>query len=81
MPRRPRIDLVGYHHVINRGVNRGDIFLEDDDYEVFLGIVCKACKAYGVVLHDYCLMSNHFHLLVETKIKGQALKIHPLLMV
>jgi len=66
MPRRPRIDLVGYHHVINRGVNRSDIFVEDDDYEVFLGIVCKACKAYGVVLHDYCLMSNHFHLLVET---------------
>jgi len=66
MPRRPRIDLAGYHHVINRGVNRSDIFVEDSDYEVFLGIVCKACKAYGVVLHDYCLMSNHFHLLVET---------------
>ncbi len=66
MPRRPRIDLAGYHHVINHGVNRSDIFVEDNDYEVFLGIVCKACKAYGVVLHDYCLMSNHFHLLVET---------------
>jgi len=66
MPRRPRIDLAGYHHVINRGVNRSDIFVEDSDYEVFLGIVCKACKAYAVVLHDYCLMSNHFHLLVET---------------
>jgi len=66
MPRRPRIDLAGYHHIINRGVNRSDIFVEDDDYDMFLGIVCKACKAYGVVLHDYCLMSNHFHLLVET---------------
>ncbi len=66
MPRRPRIDLAGYHHVINHGVNRSDIFVENSDYEVFLGIVCKACRAYGVVLHDYCLMSNHFHLLVET---------------
>ncbi|CAA6818330.1 MAG: Para-aminobenzoate synthase, aminase component (EC [uncultured Sulfurovum sp.] len=66
MPRRPRIDLAGYHHVINRGVNRSDIFVGESDYAVFLGIVCKACKAYAVVLHDYCLMSNHFHLLVET---------------
>lgn len=66
MPRRPRIDLAGYHHVINRGVNRSEVFVDDGDYEVFLGIVCKACRAYGVVLHDYCLMSNHFHILVET---------------
>ncbi len=66
MPRRPRIDLAGYHHVINRGINRSDIFIADEDYEVFLGIVCKACNTYGVVLHDYCLMSNHFHLLIET---------------
>ena len=41
MPRRPRIDLAGYHHVINRGVNRSDIFVHDSDYEVLLGIVCK----------------------------------------
>jgi len=34
---------------------------------MFLKIVCKACRAYKVVLHDYCLMSNHFHLLVETQ--------------
>ncbi len=67
MPRRPRIDLAGYHHVMNRGVNCSDVFVDDGDYDVFLGIVCKACKAYAVVLHDYCLMSNHFHLLVETQ--------------
>jgi REP element-mobilizing transposase RayT len=66
MPRRPRIDLAGYHHVVNRGVNRSDVFEEDADYEMFLQIVCKACRAYRVTLHDYCLMSNHFHLLVET---------------
>ena len=66
MPRRPRIDLAGYHHVVNRGVNRSDIFEVDADYEMFLQIVCKACRAYRVTLHDYCLMPNHFHLLVET---------------
>ena len=67
MPRKPRIDLAGYHHVINRGVNRSEVFVDSDDYETFLKIVCKACRAYRVILHDYCLMSNHFHLLVETQ--------------
>ena len=38
MPRKPRIDLAGYHHVINRGVNRSEVFVDDDDYEVFLKI-------------------------------------------
>jgi REP element-mobilizing transposase RayT len=73
VPRRPRIDLAGYHHIINRGVNRSDIFIDDSDYEMFLKMVCKACKSYQVILHDYCLMSNHFHLLVETKIDNLSL--------
>ena len=73
MPRRPRIDLAGYHHVINRGVNRSNIFVDKSDYDTFLKIVCKACKSYKVVLHDYCLMSNHFHLLVETKLDNLSL--------
>lgn len=38
MPRRLRIDLAGYHHIINRGVARTDVFLEEEDYDVFLGI-------------------------------------------
>jgi len=73
MPRRPRIDLAGYHHVINRGVNRSSIFIDKSDYDTFLKIVCKACRSYKVVLHDYCLMSNHFHLLVETKLDNLSL--------
>lgn len=67
MPRKPRIDLAGYHHIVNRGINRSNIFMEDEDYERFLKIVCKACRLYRVILHDYCLMSNHFHLLIETE--------------
>ena len=66
MPRKPRIDLAGYHHIVNRGVNRSEVFTDESDYEMFLKIVCKACRAYKVILHDYCLMSNHFHLLIET---------------
>lgn len=73
MPRRPRVDVAGFHHIINRGVNRSNIFVDDSDYEMFLQIVCKACRAYQVIIHDYCLMSNHFHLLVETKIDNLSL--------
>jgi len=73
MPRRPRIDLAGFHHVINRGVNGSNIFVDASDYEMFLKIVCKACRLYQVILHDYCLMSNHFHLLVETKMENLSL--------
>ena len=65
MPRRPRVDFAGFHHLINRGVARSDIYLSDDDKDKFLEIVCKACRTYRVNLQDYCLMDNHYHLLVE----------------
>ena len=58
MPRKPRVDLAGYHHIINRGVNRSEVFVDDDDYEMFLKIVCKACRAYRVILHDCALHSK-----------------------
>lgn len=45
MPRRPRIDLAGFHHIINRGLNRSDIFLQNEDYDIFLQIACKACRS------------------------------------
>ena len=54
MPRRPRIDLPGYHHIINRGVNRSNIFSDPDDKEKFMQILCKACRIYGIIVHDYC---------------------------
>ena len=65
MARRPRIDLAGYHHIINRGVNRTNIFSSFEDKETFLKILCKACRIYEVIVHDYCLMDNHYHLLIE----------------
>jgi REP element-mobilizing transposase RayT len=65
--RRPRIDLPGYHHVINRGVNRSDVFVSDADKGTFISILCKACRIYDVVVHDYCLMDNHYHLLIENR--------------
>ena len=67
MPTRSRIDLAGYHHVINRGVNRCDVFNSSDDKEIFLQIINKTAMMHKVILHDYCLMDNHYHLLIETE--------------
>jgi len=66
MARRPRLDLDGFHHIVNRGVARINIYRCDEDKEKFLEILCKSCKTYKVNVHDYCLMDNHYHLLIET---------------
>ena len=67
MPTRPRIDIAGYHHVINRGVDQINVFLHYEDKDMFLQIVNKTAMVHKVVLHDYCLMDNHYHLLIETQ--------------
>ena len=67
MPRPPRIEQAGYYHIINRGVARMNIFLKDEDFEKFLEIVAIAKDRYDFILHSFCLMDNHYHLLIETK--------------
>ncbi len=66
MARLPRIDLAGFHHVINRGVEKRLVFVDQDDYDKFLTLLCQLCTKYEVDVHSYCLMSNHYHLLIET---------------
>ena len=39
MPTRPRIDIAGYHHIINRGVDRMNIFRDNEDKDMFLQIL------------------------------------------
>ncbi|MEN8147594.1 MAG: transposase [Campylobacterota bacterium] len=67
MPRRPRIDMVGSYHIVNRGVEQRVVYKDNEDFEMFLTILCTACQLYGVQLHGYVLMRNHYHLLIETK--------------
>jgi len=67
MPRRPRVDMVGYYHIVNRGVEQRVVYLDSEDHEMFLEILCTGCQLYNVQLHAYVLMSNHYHLLIETK--------------
>ena len=65
MPRRPRIEVAGYYHIINRGVEQRVIFKEKEDYEYFEELMCFYAKSHGITIHNYCLMSNHYHLLIE----------------
>jgi len=67
MPTRLRVDLAGHHHVINRGVNRSVVFDHDDDKEMFLQIINTSATIHKVILHDYSIMDNHYHLLIETQ--------------
>lgn len=53
------------YHVTNRGAGRRDLFLSPADRLVFLAALADACRRYGLIVHAYCLMSNHIHLLVE----------------
>ena len=73
MARRPRIDLDGFHHIVNRGVARSRVYRCSEDKQKFLEILCKACKSYKVNIHDYCLMDNHYHILLETTAQNLSL--------
>lgn len=66
MPRRARQVVGGMiYHVLNRAVGRMKLFSRDGDYEAFLRIVAEAAQRYpGVRILAYCVMPNHFHLVV-----------------
>ncbi len=55
-----------FHHVIQRGTEKRDIFSTDKDNEIFLSYINRAHFAYGIFIHTYALMKNHYHLITET---------------
>ncbi|WP_457605262.1 transposase [Nitratifractor sp.] len=59
MPRKPRIDIAGYYHVINRGVEKRVVFVNDEDFEKFEELLCDGAVEFSVRIHNYALMSNH----------------------
>jgi REP element-mobilizing transposase RayT len=67
MARPLRIQYEGaLYHVLSRGDRREAIFLEEADRDGFLDCLGPACGKTGWQVHAYCLMSNHFHLVLET---------------
>jgi putative transposase len=67
MARPLRIEFAGaLYHVTSRGNARGDIYLDDGDRRAFLELLKNGCERYSWYCHAYCLMDNHYHLLIET---------------
>lgn len=67
MSRPLRIELSGgVYHVTSRGDGREDIYFSDQDREVWLGVLGEVCRRFNWLCHAYCLMTNHYHLVVET---------------
>jgi len=64
MARLPRLTLADQpHHVLQRGNNRQPIFVDDIDRERMLALLAENVPRWGIALHAYVLMDNHFHLL------------------
>ena len=67
MSRPLRIEYPGaVYHVTSRGNARKKIFLNDSDREAFVATLTWVVERFGWICHAYCLMDNHFHLLIET---------------
>lgn len=73
MARIPRQVIAGYpYHVIQRGHNRQQVFVDDVDRREFLGWLKEAAEIHGLAIHAYVLMDNHVHLLC-TPTQGDSL--------
>jgi putative transposase len=67
MPRQVSIEFAGaMYHVMARGNRRKPIVQDDQDRVTFLRTLAEACERTGFRVHAYVLMTNHYHLLVET---------------
>lgn len=68
MARPLRIEYPGaVYHVTSRGNAREKIFRDDQDREIFLETLASVVKRYNWLCHAYCLMDNHYHVMIETQ--------------
>jgi putative transposase len=67
MARPLRIEFPGgLYHVTSRGDRRDDIYLNDTDRQRWLDLLGEVCTRHNWLCHAYCLMDNHFHIVIET---------------
>ena len=76
MARALRIEFAGaLYHVTARGNARGDIHTHNEELENYLELLGNACKRLDWYCHAYCLMANHYHLLIKKTICSSSLAI------
>jgi putative transposase len=79
VPRRPRNLLGdGTYHVTARGVARSEIFRDAHDYRIFVRLFAEAATRFEWRCHAFCLMPNHYHLVVETPLVPLSSGLHRL---
>lgn len=67
MTRPLRLNFAGaLHHVTSRGNRRAPIYRDDADRRIWLEVLANMCDRYHCVIHSFCQMTNHYHLLIET---------------
>ena len=76
MGRPRRTDSIGFHHVVNRGVARQPIFFDDRDRIEFLRLLGVVHERFGVNVHAFSLMTNHYHLVLECPGGGLTKAMH-----
>lgn len=67
MARKLRVERNGFYHIINRGVAKNNIYRCEDDFKKFLEIMQEVSEDYDFEVFSFCLMDNHYHLLIEIK--------------
>lgn len=78
MARPLRIQIPGYYHVTTRGNDGMDIYLDVADRHLFLALLDRIADESAWVLHAWCLMTNHFHLVVENRQANLSAGMHRL---
>src|SRR5262249_51907594 len=71
MPRTARASVGGYiYHALNRGNRRAEVFPKPGDFDAFVAAIAEARRHLPVDLFGYCLMPNHFHLVLRPREDG-----------
>lgn len=79
MPRKKRIHAPGaLHHVMSRGIEGRDLFTDDEDREIFLGIFAREITKTGFLCYAWVLMDNHYHVVIRTNEKQLSSLFKPL---
>lgn len=70
MPRKPRQESsTELYHVTSRGLNKSAIFAQNRERSRFLNIIMEFLNEYNIMIFAYCIMSNHFHILIKAPIE------------
>lgn len=68
MARPLRLEFAGaLYHVTSRGDHRGQIYRDDTDRAFWMQVLAEVCARFQFVVHSFCQMGNHYHLLLETE--------------